>query len=185
MDARQPDAVALAESICRILLASTTAVQVCLSPVIGVIPIADTFNMIVETFARGKDLSADVLLFLYNTYLGCGRMGEFNCIKSMFDDIALDGNHYRARVGVAMQKGDLPEIDVASLVSDAFIPIRRSFAGDHDNGFIMGILEMFHSEGMFSPSMSMSGTALIKRWIRIMSIVARCATLGCLSRRSD
>ena len=145
MDAREPNAVALAENTCRSIRKSTDAIFLCLTPTVGNTVKRETFHMAVATFAAGSDLCADLLLTLHNTYLGCGNMGSIQCLKYLFDIMELKHNYYQAAVGRAVQKGDLSEINIPGMIRDVFryIDERR---GHTVNGSFYGVLEMNPSE---------------------------------------
>lgn len=145
MGVRQPDAMALADSICKVLRKSSSPIIMCLTPFKSNLPAEGTFNLTVNTCARGYDLSAHLLLVLYNTYLGCGMMGNNQCLKVLFDIADFDNNVYQATVGMAHEKGKLDKIDAFKFVADAFCYLKNPFS-NHAIGRIFGIVEMSRLE---------------------------------------
>lgn len=143
LDTRDPESLAWAELISDVFKQRSQATLMCLSPVISNNLKRDFFNLTIETLAKDQDLTAGTLLTLYNTYLGCGLMGCFQCLKLLFDSMELDKKHLRAKAGVAIQKGTMDQIDPGKLVLEANPQCQNP--GDMDIAYL-GILEMNPSE---------------------------------------
>jgi len=145
MDTRQAESVILSETICKAWKQRTKPNIFCLSPVISNIVKKEMFSLSVETSSTRGDLSADFLLTLYNTYFGCGGMGEFQCLKYLFEMADLKNSRFSAIVGIDTQQGNLQKIDIPKLVNNALHYL------DHPSrnkpiGSIYGVLEINSSE---------------------------------------
>lgn len=143
LDSRNPESLALAEMIGGVLKRQTGAVLLCLSPVVSDSLKGDLFNFTVETLTKDQDFTSRSLLTLYNAYLGCGSMGCFQCLKFLFDSMELKKKHFRAKVGIAIQKGKIGQFDSAKLVRDA---ISQCHHPANTPASCWGILEMNPSE---------------------------------------
>jgi len=159
MDTRQPNAVALAETICEIGRRGQGNIFICLSPVISNTVKKGTFNMAVETLSGNIDLSASFLLTLWNTYLGCGGMGEFQCMKYLIDVAELQNNRFVAVIGEAVQKGNIRQIDIARLTTSALRVIMEWHKNDL-GGIYYGMLELNPSESHILPFLDNVSTTI-------------------------
>lgn len=115
------------------------AIRLCFSPDCSESMIRNVFNMVINTSYDNRDATARVLITIYNTYLGCGQMGNIQCLKYLFSAIEIADHHYFTRVGLALQKEKKSCYDLEKLVADAIHGIRDSMW--HDETFI-GLLEM-------------------------------------------
>jgi hypothetical protein len=145
MDTRRAESVALSEGICKVLKLTTEPYFLCLSPVMGNITKKEMFNLSVATYSTRGDLSADFLLTLYNTYLGCGGIGEFQCLKYLFEIADLKYSRYSAIVGIDTQQGNLQKIDIPKLVTNALHYLDHPFS-KRPLSSIYGVLEINSSE---------------------------------------
>jgi hypothetical protein len=145
MDTHQAESVALSEAICKAWGQRIKHIIFCLSPVISNIVKKEMFNLSVETFSTRGDLSADLLLTLYNTYLGCGDMGEFQCLKYLFEIADLKYSRYLAIVGIDTQQGNLQKIDIPKLVNNTLRYLDHP-SNKRPIGSIYGVLEINSSE---------------------------------------
>ena len=145
MDTRQLESVALSEAICKAWEQRTKPNLFCLSPVMSSIVKKEMFNLLVETFSTRGDLSASFLLTLYNTYLGCGGMGEFQCLKYLFEIADLKSSRFSAIVGIDIQQENLQKIGIPKLVTNTLryldYPSRHKPIGS-----IYGVLEINSTE---------------------------------------
>jgi hypothetical protein len=158
MDTRQLESVALSEAICKAWEQRTKPNLFCLSPVMSSIVKKEMFNLSVETFSTRGDLSADFLLTLYNTYLGCGGMGEFQCLKYLFEIADLKSSRFSAIVGINIQQGNLQKIDIPKLVTNTLHyldhpsrnqPIGSTYGVLEINSAERGVLSFFHAVQMY------------------------------------
>jgi len=145
MDTRQSESVALAEIICSIVEEAAGRIFICLSPTFSNLPGKKPFNLSVTTSSIGHDLTPDFLISLYNTYLGCGDMGEFQCLKYLFEIADLKSSHYSAIVGINTQQGNLQKIDIPKLVTNTLRHLDHQ-SNKRPIGSIYGVLEINSSE---------------------------------------
>jgi len=145
MDTRQAESVALSEAICKAWKQRTKPNIFCLSPVMSNIVKKEMFNLSVETFSTRGDLSPDFLLTLYNTYFGCGDMGEFQCLKYLFEIADLKCSRYSAKLGIDIQQGNLQKIDIPKLVTNALHYLDHP-SNKRPIGSIYGVLEINSAE---------------------------------------
>lgn len=141
LDAGRKDSVAQAETLSRVLKINTDGMLICLTPAISQGCPSDLSNLTIETFSRNKDLSAPLLLTLYNTYLGCGGMGNIQCLKYLLDAMELKNKHLRASAGIAVHQGNIDQIDIANFVMEAVSYIQGP-RDAYGNNPVYGILEM-------------------------------------------
>jgi hypothetical protein len=145
MDTRRAESVALSEGICKVLKLTTEPYFLCLSPVMGNITKKEMFNLSVATYSTRGDLSSDLLLTLYNTYLGCGEMGEFQCLKYLFEIADLKYSRFSATVSIDIQQGNIQKIDVPKLVTNSIRYLDHP-SSNKPIGSIYGVLEINSSE---------------------------------------
>jgi hypothetical protein len=100
----------------------------------------------VGQFSKPIDnLSTDLLLTLYNTYLGCGGMGEFQCLKYLFEIADLKNSRFSAIVGIDIQQGNLQQIDIPKLVTNTLHYLDHP-SSKRPISLIYGVLEINSSE---------------------------------------
>jgi len=145
MDTRQFESVALAEAIYKAMKQMIKPNIFCLSPVISNIVKKEMFNLSVATYSTRGDLSSDLLLTLYNTYLGCGEMGEFQCLKYLFEIADLKYSRFSATVSIDIQQGNIQKIDVPKLVTNSIRYLDHP-SSNKPIGSIYGVLEINSSE---------------------------------------
>lgn len=115
------------------------AIRLCFSPNYSESMYRNMFNMVINTSFEGRDCTAQVLLTIYNLFLGCGQMGNIQCLKYLFGAIELADHHYFSRVGLAIQRENKNCYDLNKLVNDAMGSI-LDFMEDDET--ILGLLEM-------------------------------------------
>lgn len=115
------------------------AKRLCFSPNYSESMYRDMFNMVINTSFEGRDCTARVLTTIYNLFLGCGQMGNIQCLKYLFGAIDLADHHYFSRVGLAIQREKKNCYDLDKLISDALGGILDFI---ENNETILGFLEM-------------------------------------------
>lgn len=115
------------------------AIRLCFSPNYSESMYRDMFNMVINTSFEGRDCTARVLLTIYNLFLGCGQMGNIQCLKYLFHAIDIADHHHFSRVGLAIQREKKNCYDLDKLVNDSIGSISESMEDDES---IIGLLEM-------------------------------------------
>ena len=118
MNSNSPADTVLVETITLILRRSGDKGIFCLTPLLKKEVDYINFDLVFETCTNGFDMTSSVLLTIYNTALGCGRMGNLMCFKLLYSDIK-DREYNRAKVGIAYRKQRINKINPYEIVLDA------------------------------------------------------------------